>query len=822
MTFRRNFPLYAGVFLVSASTLMLEISLTRVFSVSLWYQFGFMIISTALLGFGASGTYLAVRKGALAGDLSAKLARNAFLYSISILLAFAVMIRIPLDPLKPLLPGVTNAGAATAEMIGLMLLYYAVIIVPFFFAGLTLGTALTAWAREIGSLYFADLIGGGLGALGVVLALYRLPGQGAVVLTSIGAALSALAFSLSRSRPPQEPAGPPPEPGKSRTLPAVLLAVYAAALAVGVLPRADRLFNLFIPASKPLHIANDKVNYPDLTLEYTGWTPFSRIDVMWQPGMKGQAWGLSGAYTGPLPEQRFIAIDAAAMTAINQWDGDKQKLAWVNALPSSLVYRITDNPNVLLIGPGGGIDVLVAWYNNARKVTAAEINPLIVDLMLGKYREYSGGLYADIPEIDVQVAEGRNFVARSTDAYDVIQFSQVDTWAAAAAGAYSLSENYLYTLDAYMDYLGHLSPDGMLAIGRWYFEPPGQALRLMTIGSEALRNIGVQDPAQHFIVVRAGDTANVFMKKSPFTAEQVARLRAIAEPLYFTVLYAPDMLGQPDNDFSEFFRATDKQQFYSQFPLDISPTTDDRPFFFEYYGWTNFGTFRSGKLTLTILFIQAALLSVALILWPLWRFRRGGLSIAGTRRFMIYFAALGIGFIFVEIGLMQRFILFLGHPTYALSVVLFALLTFSGIGSYLSGRLVPPGADPRRGQRVVIPALAALALLYMVALPPLFRLGLGWALPVRIALGVLLLAPLGILMGMPFPLGIRLVTRTNEKLVPWAWGVNGCASVLGSILSVMLAQSLGFTAVLGIALGVYLTALLAALTLREPAQTAAA
>lgn len=823
MTFRRNLPLYIGVFLVSASTLMLEISLTRVFSVSLWYQFGFMIISTALLGFGASGTYLAVRKGALSGNLSAKLARNAFLYSISILIAFAIMIRIPLDPLKPLLPGVTNAGAATAEMIGLMLLYYAVIIVPFFFAGLTLGTALTAWARQIGSLYFADLIGGGLGALGVVLALYRLPGQGAVVLSSIGAALSALAFSLSRSQPPQEAgeAQPAFQAGGNRRLPAILLAIYIGALAIGVLPRADRLFDLFIPASKPLHIVKDKVNYPDMTLEYTGWTPFSRIDVMWQPGMKGQAWGLSGAYTGPLPEQRFIAIDAAAMTAINQWDGDKQKLDWVNALPSSLVYRITDKPNVLLIGPGGGIDVLVAWYNNAKKVTAAEINPLIVDLMREKYREYSGGLYTDIPEIDVQVAEGRNFVARSADVYDVIQFSQVDTWAAAAAGAYSLSENYLYTLDAYMDYLGHLGPDGMLAIGRWYFEPPGQALRLVTIGSKALQAIGVQDPSQHFIVVRAGDTANVFMKKSPFTSEQIATLRAIAEPLYFTVLYAPDMLGQQGNYFSDFFQTADKKQFYSQFPLDVSPTTDDRPFFFEYYGWTNFGTFRSGKLTLTILFIQAALLSVALILWPLWRFRRGGLSIAGTRRFMIYFAALGIGFIFVEIGLMQRFILFLGHPTYALSVVLFALLTFSGIGSYLSGRLVPPGVDPRRGQRLVIPALAALALIYMVALPPLFRLGLGWSLPVRIALGVLLLAPLGLLMGMPFPLGIRLVTRTNEKLVPWAWGVNGCASVLGSILSVMLAQSLGFTAVLGIALVVYLTALLAALTLREPAQAAA-
>lgn len=823
MTLRRNWPLYLGVFLVSASTTMLEISLTRVFSVSLWYQFGFMIISTALLGFGASGTYLAVKKGALTGDLRRKLAISATLYSLSVLIAFALMTRIPLDPLKPVTPGVTNPTGATIELIGWMLLYYAIIVVPFFFAGLTIGTALSAWAKEIGTLYFADLLGAGLGALGIVLALYTLPGQGAVTLASVGSALGALAFSLAGRRESAQTGRGDPAPtgatrGRMGRVMPWALGVYVLALVALVVPNAAQIFNLYIPPSKPLSIAYDKQTYPDIQLEYTGWTPFSRIDVMWQPGMKGQAWGLSGAYKGELPEQRFIAIDAAAMTAINQWDGDKAKLGWVNALPSSLVYRLTQNPNVLLIGPGGGVDVLVAWANNAKKVTAAEINPLIVDLMRNKYRQYSGGLYSDIPQIDVQVAEGRNFVARSQEKYDVIQFSQVDTWAAAAAGAYSLTENYLYTLDAYKEYLSHLNDNGMLAIGRWHFEPPGQALRLVTIGNEALKSIGAADPSQHFMVIRAGDTANMFMKKSPFTAQEIDAVRKAADPLFFTVLYAPDMVGQEGNHFADFFRATDKQAFYSRYPLDVSPTTDDRPFFFEYYGWTNFGTFRSGKLTLTILLIQAAILSLALILWPLWRFRKGKVSTAGTRRFIIYFAALGVGFIFVEIGLMQRFILFLGHPTFALSVVLFALLTFSGIGSFLSGKLAPPGTDTRRVLRFVIPALAVVVLIYMVALPPLFHAGLGWDLIPRVLLSVVLLAPLGLLMGMPFPLGMRLVAATNEPLVPWAWGVNGCASVLGSILSVMLAQSLGFTLVLGIALAVYLAGLVAMLTLRGAVQ----
>lgn len=824
MTLRRYPLLYAGVLLTSLSALVMEVAMTRIFSVSLWYQFGFMIISTALLGFGASGAYLAVRRGALTGDLYGKLSRHATLFSASILVTFAVMVNIPLDPLKPLLPETANPGAATVELVAYMLLYYTLVVIPFFFAGLTLGTALSAWAEQIGTLYFADLLGAGLGCLVAVLALSALTGQGVVVLASIGAALAALLFSLQRLHQARgqgaEAAG-----GRRQGLGPVLLAVYALALALLVLPRADRLYDLYIPPSKPLSIAQDKARFPDMQLEYTGWTPFSRIDVMWQPGMKGQAWGLSGAYQGPLPEQKFITIDAAAMTAINRWSGrdHPEELAWVNALPSSLVYRLKQQPNVLIIGPGGGVDVLVPWFNGAAQITAAEINPRIVEIMRARYRDFSGGLYTDLPNVRVEVAEGRNFVARSQDVYDVIQFSQVDTWAAASAGAYSLTENYLYTKDAFLDYLSHLSPDGMLAIGRWYFEPPGQALRLVTIGAAALEEIGVENPAQHFIVVRAGDTATMIMKKSPFTGEEIDRLRQIAEPLDFSLIYAPDMAGEAGNAFVDFFNATDKAQFYAAYPLDVTPTTDDRPFFFEYYGWTNFGTFRSGKLTLTVLLVQAALLSLALILWPLWRFRRDGLSTVGTRRFLIYFAALGIGFIFIEIGLLQRFVLFLGYPTFALAVVLFSLLTFSGVGSALSNRLVAQGSDPRRGQRIVIPALAGLAVLYILFLPPIFKAGLGWALPARIAFSVLLLAPLGLLMGMPFPLGIRLVTRTNSPLVPWAWGVNGCASVLGSILAVMLAQSVGFAWVMGIAVLVYLVGLLAVLTLHaRPALAPAA
>lgn len=781
---RRAWPLYLGVFTTSMSVLLLEIALTRIFSVSLWYHLAFMVISTALLGFGASGTLLAVRPSLLQGDLYRRLRGWAALFSLSVVISFGLMVRIPLDPLAITEP----------RQVAFLLAYYVVVVLPYFFAGLTLGTALSAWAREIGSLYFADLLGAGLGCLAVVAALYTLPGQGVVLLAALGAALAALLFGL----------GARPTHHVSRLTFHAPLIVYAIILSIAI-PLADRLFPLYIPPSKPLSAVHDKVAHPELELVYTGWTPFARVDVMWEPNAGGLAWGLSGAYSGYTPEELFITIDAAAITTINRWSGDLEEMRYLNYTPASLAYQLRPGGKVLTIGPGGGVDVLTALYNGAEQIVGVEINPLIVDLIKGPYREFSGGLYTDYPQVDIQVAEGRNFVSRSPEQYDVIQFSQVDTWAAASSGAYSLSENYLYTVEAFHDYLDHLTPDGLLTVGRWYFEPPRQAFRLVTIGATALEQRGIRDSARHFAVVRAGDTSTVLMKKSEFTAEEIARLREICKPLHFQVLYAPDM-NDPDNWFVRFFQAEDRQQFYRHYPLDVTPTTDDRPFFFEYYGWTNFGDFRSGKLTLTIILAQALVLAAALILWPLYRFRRAGLTTRGSRRFLTYFAALGIGFMFVEMGLMQRFILYLGHPTYSLSVVLFALLVFSGLGSFLSGQLWP---EPGRGLRRMILLLGLLVVAYIFLQPSLFRATLPWPLPARAVLSIGLLAPLGLCMGMPFPLGVRLVEAVNRPLIPWAWGVNGFGSVLGSILAVMLAQSCGFSLVMGVAVAVYLLGLLA-------------
>jgi len=790
--------LYLGVFATSMAVLTLEIALTRIFSVTLWYHLAFMVISTALLGFGASGAYLTVQRGWLQQDTTRKLGRLAWLTAAGIVVCFALISIVPLDPLAPLQPALREDERIwqTILLIVWLLVDYILVVVPFFLAGLTLGGTFSAMAKRISTLYFADLMGAGLGCLVVVVMLGLLPGQGVVFFAAGLAALAAVFFSW-----------PTINDRRSFTWAALVSAGILMALA----PWADRILPLYIPPSKPLYQA---YHDPEIQLEYTGFTPFARVDVMYQAGKSLGAWGISRRCSAA-PEQRFITIDAAAITTITQFDGDLDKIAFVNCAPSGLAYQLRDKPltSALIIGPGGGIDVLTALYNRVERIVGVEINPLIINLVTDKrlYRDYAGGLYTDYPNVQIELAEGRNFVARSSEKYDLIQFSQVDTWAAAASGAYSLSENYLYTVEAFLDYYDHLTDDGLLTVGRWYFEPPQQAFRLVTIATAALEQRGVEQPAQHFIVVRAGDTATFIMKRSPFSMAEIERLQQVVNKLDFTMLYTPQE-NDPNNWFVRFFNAPDRAAFYRDYPLDVTPTSDDRPFFFEYYGWSNFGDFRSGKVTLVILLIQALLLAATFILWPLWRFQRQKLATRGARRFLVYFSALGIGFILIEIGLMQRFILFLGHPVYSTSVVLFSLLTFSGIGSFLSGRWLG-GGDPRRLQRRVIPGLGALTLLYVFLLPVLFNWLLPLELAARVALSIVLLAPLGLLMGMPFPLGIRLVDRINPDLVAWAWGVNGFASVLGSILAVMLAQSYGFSLVIILAVLIYMAGLVSVLSL---------
>lgn len=448
-----------------------------------------------------------------------------------------------------------------------------------------------------------------------------------------------------------------------------------------------------------------------------------------------------------------------------------------------------------------------------------EVNPIIArTVMQQRFRAFNGDLY-NRPEVHLVVNDGRSFVRGSAERYDSIQATLVDTWAATAAGAFTLSENNLYTREAFADYLTHLTDDGLLTMTRWRNDPPREFLRLLVLGRSALTKLGVtQDHARHFYVASDARMATFLLKRTPFSPEEVASLDAYVEAAGLTRLFSP--LADDDNAYAHFLRTADWRQFVARHPDDISPPSDDRPFFFYTVrperllaAAARFSQLSRDNLGLVLLLLSLAVVGVlvlAFLVLPLFLLRRDVL--AGERgvklRFLSYFIAIGIGFITVEIALMQRFVLLLGRPVLALVVILFALLVTSGAGSYLSRR-TRAARLPRVIARNTL-VLAGLLVAALCGLTPLFALLAGAPLAVRVAVAVALIAPLGLCMGSFLPLGVAGAGERLAPLVPWAWGINGAASVLGSVLAMVLAMNAGFDLTLGAGLLCYGAAALSA------------
>jgi spermidine synthase len=536
-------------------------------------------------------------------------------------------------------------------------------------------------------------------------------------------------------------------------------------------------------------------------LLFSKWNSFSRIAVYDQPHVD---WGLSETYQGSLPRSRYMDIDAGASTPILEASGGVSSLGYLRSELTGLAYTIKPRAHVLVIGPGGGRDLWTALVYGARRVEGVEVNPIIVrDVMLGQFRAYSGGIY-DAPGVSVEADDGRSYVTRSAVRYDLIQASLVDTWAATTAGAFALTENNLYTTEAFDSYFAHLQPDGVLTVTRWYSD----GLRLLSLVHEAGHRLGWPGIADRVFIVRDRQLATFVFKKSPLTGDEIERLRQRCTELKFGVIYAPSSPSSPTpppwrRDAYAWLATTlypGLPAFYRTLDWDISPSTDDRPFFFrkEKPGtplkirfdrsilFGNGTQVLSGLLTISVVllalfvFVPLAWLSPEPVVWR-------ELPLAP----LAYFACLGAGFMFVEMGLMQRFVLLLGHPVYSLSVILFTLLLGGGLGSALSRRL----GSPARTLAIAIPAIIVVSLAYSWMLPSLLASWVAWARPLRIMVSVAYLFPLGLLLGMPLPSGIRLIGERRPGVLAWAWGVNGAMSVLGATLAIHEAMSYGFARV---------------------------
>jgi len=848
-------PTYLGVFLLSMASLAFEITLTRVFSVAQWYHFAFMTVSIALLGFGASGSFLALFPSLAKSDARARpLVRShailATLFALSIVGSYLTINYIPFDSYRI---------AWERQQLLYLAIYYLSLALPFFFSGLIVGALLAAQPARASTIYASNLVGSALGCLVAVAALPFLGGAGTVMLSSLLGMLAAGAFTMQGRRQNLQPPTSNLQPLTS-ILHSPFFILYLAFLVVLSFLALKPLPFLEIRLS-PYKGLSYALQYPSAEIVFSRWNAFSRIDVVRSRGIHS-APGLSLAYLDSPPPQLGLFTDGENLSPITATEWDEAELGeFIAYLPTSLPYRLLPEAEVLVIEPKGGLDVLTALKNGAASVVAVESNPLVIEAVRNSFRD--GWLSSDLGQVaegvsrpayrnpegiyqDARVRviteDGRSHVRRMGQRYDLIHLSLADSYRPVTSGAYSLSENYLYTQEAFADYLAHLNEGGLLVVSRWLQLPPSEALRIGALAVAALERTGVAHPERRLVVIRSMRTALLLVKNGEFSAEEIETVRGFCEEKKFDLIYYPgiqpaevnryNVLPEPFyyQDFRDLVSAKDRAYFYADYAFDVSPPDDNRPFFFHFFKWSQTPTILqtfgqtwqpfggSGYFVLVALLVLALLASAVLILVPLLLQHRlpaaplsGGKKTGvvdyksttsrgrsttsrgrsatsrGRGRVFLYFALLGLGYLFVEIPLMQRFILFLGHPIYAFATVLFALLLFSGLGSMICSRL------PLLKMLIL---LSVAILLYPLLLPRLFQLLLGQGFALRLLASVVSLAPLGFLMGIPFPGGIALLNRLAPDLIPWAWGINGCLSVLASILSTMLAISFGFSWVL--------------------------
>ncbi|MBN1476724.1 hypothetical protein JXA47_08225 [Candidatus Sumerlaeota bacterium] len=786
--------LYLGIALLAGASLLHELVLTRLFSVVHWYHFALAVISLALLGIGAGGVWLYVRLDRYPPErLRSQLAGCALGFGLAA--PGGTLLMLGVAPLPML-------SAPTIVALSIHLLAAAL---PFFFVGLAIGLALTHRTEIAGRIYAADLIGAGLGCFSVVKLMSIFDLGGAVLVIGMLGLLAALLLSPRRWRP-----------------------AVSLLLALGLLLGSHVLRPWFtIQATKSgLETAEG------WDREWEDWTALARIAVFPLPGAGARppsGWGISSRWRGRSVEEKLLIIDAAASTAITRWEGSDDGLAVLDHLDwdaTSLGHHLRPEGRCLIVGAGGGRDLLTALRFRQRVIRAVEINPSIARAMRGPFREFSGGIY-DHPGVEIIVDEARSWLERDEETCDLIQISMIDTWAASAAGAFVFSEAHLYTVEAFETFFDRLAPGGVLAVSRWCNpEVPGETLRLEGLALEAWRRAGVEDPARHMAIITSNTGANVgtlLMSRDPLTVGDMMLLRALCEQMGFTPLWMPDGRVAPSL-FSDLAQADDVTAFAARQRFDVSPTTDDRPFFFHMLrpgdvlavllgqeedmenAFSIEANYRAVKV-LMVLVALVSLFALAFILAPLALARREDLAASRgpwRLRLLLYFACLGVGFMLIEIPQIQRLSLFLGHPIYALSVVLATLLVGGGCGSFLVRGVEPPDAAPRLG--LTLPLLVAVTLAYTWLQPPLLAAGLGWPTAMRIAVAVALLLPLGLLLGMPLPLGLQVASAHAPRLIPWLWGVNGAMSVVGSVGALCVGLILGFQSGLLLGVAVYLAA----------------
>jgi hypothetical protein len=786
-----------SVGVLAGATLLLETSLTRLLAVAQYYHFAFLVVSLALLGFGASGSLLSLsprffsdsdKNGGLEQAGGRLLGFAGLAFTASLVLAYGVVNLLPFD---------SYSIAWDPRQIFYFGLYYLALTAPFLFAGIGIGGALAMAPGRSHLVYAANLLGSGAGVLVAPLVLWAAGVPGAVLASALAGMLLTLFVYPDH-----------------RTLVKIGLGIGVLAFATLVVVNLGERAPLGMAISQYKGLAQAR-RFPGSEAIFGRWNAISRVDVLAGAGTRLLP-GLSYAYPGTPPPQHGLSLDGDSLQPVNLVRAAEFEAG--EYLPEAVAFSLRPGGRVLVLEPGGGLGVLQAAAGGAGEVFAVVSNPLIplaVSRVAGEANPYAH------PGVWTVVESPRVFLQRSRDLYDLIYLPLTDAYRPVTSGAYSLSETYNLTVEAFAGMLARLSTDGLLVTSRWLQTPPSEEIRLIATLAEALRGSGEAQPGQAIVAYRGVQVFTVLVQPGGWSAPELAAVRAFLEERRFDLVWAPDVRPEETNRFNRLpesvyfeavaslFSQATPDNFYASYPFEVSPARDDRPFFFHFFRWGQtpellatlgrtwqpFGG--SGYLLLVALLALVTVLSTGLILAPLLVRRsreaditsEGGDRTPSRIRALVYFTALGLGFLFVEIPLIQRWILLVGHPTYAFTVVVLVLLSCSSLGSALA-------RSARLPRRAAFFALVLIALFTPWMTSRLASAGLGWPAPLRLLGAGLSLAPLGVLMGLPFPLGLAWLENRAPGWVPWAWAVNGCASVIAAVLAAMLALSYGFSLVL--------------------------
>lgn len=786
---------------ISGATLAYEVLLLRLFSLIQWHHFAFMVISLALLGYGVSGVFLALARQGVSRHFPRVIFGNILLLSIAMPVCFLLAQALPFNPAELLWD---------PWQLVYWLGVYLILALPFFFAANIIGLSLYQFRTGIPTLYAADLLGAALGSVAIIALLFVIDVELVLWVLPLLVLLAGLLL-LSRS---------PLWVGTERRIWQAGLLVVATGTV------------LTLPGAMQLNLSSYKglsqlLTVPETRVLQRESSPLGVLSVVESRQVPLRfAPGLSILSDSQLPEQLAVFSDADAMTAITRFDGDIEPISFLGQTSSALPYQFRAMDDVLVLGAGTGSDVLQALLFQSPHIDAVEANPQMIELVQDDYAAYAGNLY-NLPQVEVHQSEARAYITNTDRQYDLITMSFL-SGAGTTGGLYSMSENYLFTVESIRDTLSHLKPGGYLSITQPATLPPRVVPKLIATVSAAL-DTETLTPSQSLMLIRSWQTTTLVIKNGRINAEEIGQLKAFSQQFNFDIAYYPGMTEPEANRFHQlkapyFYQAAtalltgDRDGFVDDYKFNIAPATDNQPYFSQFFKWETLPEIlslldagsifllESGYLLLLAALVQAMVASFVLLLLPLWLWRRRRRDREQAqplhKRVLAYFFALGLAFLFVEIAFIQKFVLILHHPVYAVTTVIAGFLLAAGLGSYLSGRLSQ--VRPRSQVIAAVLVMIVLSAVYLTHYAAIAQFLLAQSDILRYLLAILMILPLGFCMGVPFPAAMSMLGREHDEMIPWAWGINGFASVMSPILATLIAIQFGFRVLIAVALLLYL------------------